>query len=309
MTVNDLANALGVSRQYIHRQINELMDQNAIRPFGKPPHVYYSLHEESHVNLQERVDFEQELFLKQHFILVDALGNLLEGLDAFKYWCEKQHLKTGKTISEFIATRKKYLAFFDHQHLINGTEKLKSTKGIGQIGVDSMYYLDFYAIERLGKTRLGTLMHYAKQGQNRQLMKIIVDEVRQRIYNLIDDLEIDAVLFVPPTIDRKVQIMTVLEKLLVIDKPVMKVQKVRSAIVVPQKALSNIFERIANAKNSFYVPTQVSCRRLLIIDDAVGSGATMNEIALKVKEKNLATEIFGLAITGSYKGFEVISEL
>ena len=40
-----------------------------------------------------------------------------------------------------------------------------------------------------------------------------------------------------------------------------------------------------------------------------GSGATMNEIALKLKEKKLAKEIIGLAITGSYKGFEVISEL
>jgi hypothetical protein len=41
----------------------------------------------------------------------------------------------------------------------------------------------------------------------------------------------------------------------------------------------------------------------------VGSGATMNEIALKLKDQYLAKEVFGLAITGSYKGFEVISEL
>ena len=48
---------------------------------------------------------------------------------------------------------------------------------------------------------------------------------------------------------------------------------------------------------------------ILIIDDAIGSGATINEIAVKIKDKKLANKITGLAITGSYKGFEVISEL
>jgi predicted amidophosphoribosyltransferase len=152
-------------------------------------------------------------------------------------------------------------------------------------------------------------MHYAKQGQNKILMKKIADEVRQRIYNLVNEMQVDAVLFIPPSIDRKIQIMTVLEKLLSIDKPVIKVQKIKNAIVVPQKALSNIFERVANAKNTFYVPDQKAYKRVLMIDDAVGSGATMNEIALKLKEKTLAKQIIGLAITGSYKGFEVISEL
>jgi predicted amidophosphoribosyltransferase len=50
-------------------------------------------------------------------------------------------------------------------------------------------------------------------------------------------------------------------------------------------------------------------KRLLLIDDAVGSGATMNEIALKIKQKGLSDAVLGVAITGSYKGFEVISEL
>jgi len=140
-------------------------------------------------------------------------------------------------------------------------------------------------------------------------MKKIVDEVQQRVYYLIQEIQVDAVLFVPPTIDRKIQIMGVLEKLLAIDKPMLKIRKIRNKIVVPQKALSNIFERIINAKNTFYLPPQKAYGRILLIDDAVGSGATMNEIALKLKDQYLAKEVFGLAITGSYKGFEVISEL
>lgn len=309
ITIHEIAAALGFSRQYIHRQINQLEEDGSIKAVGKAPQVFYSLNDRKPERQMQTITYEDEQFLNQHFMLVDSLGNLLEGINALQYWCNKQNLKTEITLPEFIETRKKYLAFFNKNHLIDGTEKLKTTKGIGSVGVDTLYYLDFYAIERFGKTRLGTLMHYAKQGQNRALMKKIAEEVRQRIYNLISEIQIDAVLFVPPTIDRKIQIMNVLEKLLSIDKPVMKVQKIRNPIVVPQKALSNIFERVANAKNTFYVPEQKAWKRILLIDDAVGSGATMNEIALRLKEKKLAADIIGLAITGSYKGFEVISEL
>lgn len=309
LTVHDMAELLQVSRQYIHRMLIEMQEDKLLMVVGKPPKVYYSLAEKNDDFSVHLLDYSDELFLKQHFIQVDPLGNLLEGVDAMRYWCEKQGLPLDKTIGEYIDTRKKYLAFFNSASLIDGLGKLKSTKGIGVLGVDELYYLDFYAIERFGKTRLGTLMHYAKQGQNRELMKIISDEIRHRVHKLIVDRSIDAVLFVPPTIDRKVQIMTVLEKMLKIDRPTMKVDKIKSRLVIPQKALSKLFERVENAKNTFYVPKQKTFNRVLILDDAIGSGATINEIALKLKEHKLAKEIIGLAITGSYKGFEVISEL
>ena len=173
-------------------------------------------------------------------------------------------------------TRKKYLSYFNSNHLIDGTEKLRNTKGIGEIGVKQLFYLDFYAIERFGKTKLGTLMHYAKQGQNKNLMKEIVSEIRNRISFIIVNLGIEAILYVPPMISRKVQIMDYLEKNLKLDIPKMEVKKISNQIIVPQKALSKLFERVTNAKNTFIVPYQKAYKKVLILDDAVGSGATMN---------------------------------
>lgn len=309
MTVHDLADALGVSRQYVHRVLAELEDDNLILKNGTPPRVVYVLAGTQQPENNTTISFEQETFLKQHFLLIDALGNFLEGLSAMKYWCSKQQLPLNKTIEEYVLTRTKYLNFYNENHLIDGLEKLQNTKGIGNIGVDALFYLDFYAIECFGKTRLGTLMHYAKQGQNKSLMKLIVAEIHQRVQNFIDANHVDAVLFVPPTISRKVQIMDVIEKLLHLDLPKVQVQKIKGNIVVPQKALSKIFERVENAKSTFYAPKQKSYKHVLIIDDAIGSGATINEIALKLKANYFAERITGLAITGSYKGFEVISEL
>lgn len=309
VTVNQIVKNLTLSKQYVHRLLSELENEKLIIKFGTPPKVYYSLI--PHQNKKEivTINYEQELFLQRHFIVIDALGQKLEGLSAMQYWCEKQNLPINKTIAEFIQTKQKYDVYFNEDHLINGMEKLKNTKGIGELNVDDLYYLDFYAIERFGKTRLGTLMHYAKQGQNKSLMIIIADEIRQRVLNLIRLKNIDAVLFVPPTINRKIQIMYVIEKLLNIDLPVVRVNKIKTNIIIPQKALSKIFERVANAKNTFIVPEQKNYKHILIIDDAVGSGSTINEIAAKLKDKKIAKKITGLAITGSFKGFDVISEL
>ena len=47
---------------------------------------------------------------------------------------------------------------------------------------------------------------------------------------------------------------------------------------------------------------------VLIIDDACGSGATINEVAKKLKNLN-AKKVYGYSIVGSYKGFDIISEV
>ncbi|MCU0340079.1 MAG: hypothetical protein MUE30_09345 [Spirosomaceae bacterium] len=308
-SIDLMATKMNFSRQYIHKLIDVLLEENKIEKIGSAPHVYYHLVEQATQHLPTSViDPEKETFLKQHFLWIDAMGHLLTGVDAMRYWCTQQQLPLAKTIDEYIETRSKYLRFYQN-NLIDGLPKLKGTKGIGDIGVDFLYYLDFYAIERFGKTKLGMLMHFAKQGQNKVLMKTIVEEIKNRVLYFIIQHQIDAVVFVPPTIKRQVQIMAYLEKHLSVPLPTVQVKKISNPIIIPQKALSKLFERVANAKKTFVVPDQPKFNHVLIIDDAIGSGATINEIALKLKSKKIAKMISGLAITGSYKGFEVISEL
>ena len=56
------------------------------------------------------------------------------------------------------------------------------------------------------------------------------------------------------------------------------------------------------------VPQKIQAKNILLIDEAVGSGATLNEISEKLKFKG-AKKVVGFAIVGSYKGFEVIKEV
>ena len=79
---------------------------------------------------------------------------------------------------------------------------------------------------------------------------------------------------------------------------------------MPQKTLNKLEDRIENAANTIVVDEKRFYQNILLIDDAVGSGATLNETARQIKHKRLCRgELVGLAITGSFKGFDVISEI
>lgn len=78
---------------------------------------------------------------------------------------------------------------------------------------------------------------------------------------------------------------------------------------VPQKSLSKLDERIRNAENTFAVTDQRKFKNVILIDDAVGSGSTMNQIAGKIKNKGVARKVIGLAVVGSFKGFDVITDV
>ncbi|MEZ5045637.1 MAG: HTH domain-containing protein [Chitinophagaceae bacterium] len=310
VTVKEISDELNLSRQFLHRELNKLLAQGIVIKLGRSPFVYYQINKSV---LEEEKKYELEAveiqFLQKHFIIITELGEKLEGIAAMTHWCKKQKLPVEKTVNEFIETRKKYLNYFGKNNLIDGTKKITETEGIEKNYIDQLYYLDFYAIERFGKTRLGTLMHFAKQGQNKILMAQIVHEIKEKIEQLIENEKVDAVCYVPPTIKREVQIMSYLETHLQLKLPTIKIRKVHNQIVVPQKALSKIYERVANAQMSFVNIEKQQFQKILIIDDAVGSGATINEIAQKIKHNKTANDIIGLAITGSYKGFEVITEL
>jgi predicted amidophosphoribosyltransferase len=129
------------------------------------------------------------------------------------------------------------------------------------------------------------LLHYAKQGQNKMLMKIMVEEIKTKLINFIIKSGADVIAFVTPTVRREVQIMKFLETYLKVPLPIIKLNKISGLIPVPQKSLNKLEERIINAENTFSVPERNMYNHVILIDDAVGSGATLNQITEKIKAK------------------------
>ncbi|MEM8568443.1 MAG: hypothetical protein AAGF85_18425 [Bacteroidota bacterium] len=311
LSVKEIMHKLDHSKQMIHLVIKDLAQEGFIEKLGRAPKTIYRL--ASNNSKEPNRDFsdindEMNSFLDKNFILITEIGELLHGIEAFTVWCEKRNLPLLKTLDEFVTTKTKYERFYTSEGTIDGTNKLISTYGENTY-LDKVIYLDFYAIERFGKTRLGTLLHFAKQGQNKFLMRLLMDELKPKIFPLIAKGQYEAVAFVPPTIRREVQIMKFIEASLNLSLPVIDLKKISGIIPVPQKSLSKLPERINNAKKTFAVSDQHQFNKVLLIDDAVGSGATLNYISEKLKLKNVAKIVDGLAVVGSFKGFDVITDI
>ena len=307
----DITEVLGVSKQIVHRVLAKLIERGEIEKIGRSPKVYYSLIDKplSYTTKAEDISDIERGFLDDHFNLFTEKGNEINGAAAFEKWCGKQKLPFAKTVKEYIKTREKYLAYFEKNKLIDGTEKLINTKAFSRICVDKMYYGDFYAIERFGKTKLGNIIHFAKQGQNKPLMEKMCVLLKPLLEKLIEQNNIEAVGYIPPTIKRDVQLMNYMKRSLNLPLPHINLKKVTGIIPIPQKALAKIEERISNAKASIVVDDKRIFKTILLIDDAVGSGATINETACKLKMKKIAGKVLGLSVVGSFKGFDVIQEV
>ena len=305
VTASVLSSKLGISDRYIRKMLSELLLDNKVEKTGTPPIVYYFIVSKESKNVTPSV----KKVINDNYLYVSSAGEYYEGLTGFVKWCEKTNQDVSKTAKEYVETIKKYIKYKDSKTgLINGMSKLKST--YSTIYLDKVFYIDFYSIERFGKTKLGQILLYAKQSQDLNLIKKAVEMIRPSLEKVIVDENIDGICYVPPTVKRQVQLMEESKKLLGFKISDVSIDKVKTEIIVPQKTLSKVSDRVANAEKTFVVTENRIYKNILIIDDAVGSGATLNEIAKKIREKEICKgKIIGVAMTGSFKGFDVISEI
>jgi len=302
----EIVDYLSISRQAVAKQLSKLLEQGKINKIGKPPKVFYAILEQKPFRNEYAVSKEAKQTIESNFLNITAIGEAKKGWEGFIDWCLKRKQDVKKAAADYVSIIKKHNAV-RKDGLLDGTRKMRDT--FSKVYLDQLFYLEFYAIEHFGKTKLGQMLLYAKQSQNKAMIRDLTAEIEPKVKELIKKYKIEAVGFVPPTVKREVQLMKELEKDLALPLSKVKITKAKTQIIIPQKTLSKLGDRIENAKRTFIVENQPSYSNVLLIDDAVGSGATFNEIAKQIKEKHIANKVIGLAITGSLKGFDVISEV
>ncbi|MDO9231384.1 MAG: hypothetical protein Q7U36_02810 [bacterium] len=320
VTPKELVDYLGITKQAIFRQLSKLIENQTIFKSGKPPKVFYfinkikkdkafSINGASSKSSADNITLERNIIqeIENNYLIITPSGEKKEGLIGFTYWCEKNNLPLEKTADEYIQTLDKY-AKFKKDNLIDGTQKIKNT--FSKSYLDHLFYLDFYSLERFGKTKLGQFLLYAKQSQDKKLIQELSTTIKPRIDSIILANKIDGVGFIPSTVKREVQFMKELERILQLNLRKISISKIKNDISVPQKTLNKLEDRIENADKTIIVKKGQTFINILLIDDAVGSGATLNQTAKKIRTMEICSgKIIGLAITGSFKGFDVISEV
>ncbi|MFH1789844.1 MAG: HTH domain-containing protein [bacterium] len=300
-----LSEVLNIGDRAVRKQLNNLLKEGILEKIGTPPKVFYSINKEEKLEKIKIIKINKKI-IDNNYLIITPAGKIKKGFDGFIYWCNKQNLNINKTAFEYIKTIKKYNKF-KKDGLISGLSKMNNS--FEKTYLNKVFYLDFYSIERFGKTKLGQLLLYSKQSQNKDLIKELSLIIKPKIDKLIKTFKIDALAFIPPTVKREVQLMKEIEKNLKLKVNKINLIKVKNEITVPQKTLSKINDRIKNAKDTIVVDYDNQHKNILLIDDAIGSGATLNETAKKIRELKISKNIIGLAITGSFKGFDVISEI
>jgi len=303
----DLYNLLDISPRAVFKQLNILYKKKLIQKVGSPPKVYYTIASKERLRKPADLNEQTKNIIDTNFYYVSPIGQEKIGLEGFEAWCHKHDIDVAKTAQEYISTFTKYDKY-KKNGLIDGMHKMSTT--FEHVKLDKLFYLDFYAIERFGKTKLGQLLLLAKSSQNKKQISILIEMITPQVKNIIKEFNIDAVGFIPPTVKREIQFMNELKKRLPIKQRLLSIIKTKTSVMVAQKTLNKLQDRIDNARQTIIVEDKTSFDNILLIDDAVGSGATLNETAAQIKRRNLCHgKIIGLAIVGSFKGFDVISEV
>ena len=297
---NELVDYTGLSRSVTQKYLGELVDDGFIVRSGKPPHTFYSADK----NISE--------IIQTDFIYNAPEKGLLFGMDGFKVWADKKmgDIPIERKIRLYERGYEKYTKlkkdFFKFE---SAKDKLKNN-----IIIDNLYCIDLHHIN-IGNeiTKISTpyvILPIVKGSGTKEKLKNLVDKYVypsiERIHSFIKKHKIDAVAFVPPTnTNRPIQIMKLLEKRFkntdVNTMPILKIKRDFSkfgGIRNEQKHLEGK-TRIANARETYLITLEKKTyNRLLLVDDLIYSGSTMNEIARKYKDSKIAKEVWGIGLIG-----------
>ena len=309
VSISELKDEFKISREMIHRHINRLFNEDKIYKVWSAPKVFYFPVENNELSINEKwYNIDKDFFDIHKFAFFWPDWENKFWKEWFIAWCNKRNLDVNKEFPIYEKTTQKYDKYKTKYWLIKWIEKMNDT--FDEVYLDKVYYLDFYSIEKYWKTFLWNLMFYAKQTWDRELWNMVINEIKEDIYNLIRIKWIDSFAFIPPSIDRKVQLMDEIKEWLWLDFDELNLIKLFKDKVVAQKSLNKKSDRIVNARDTIFIlDKKFKSDTLLLIDDAVWSWATLNETAKKIKEKWFAKKVIWLAIVWSYKGFEVINEV
>jgi predicted amidophosphoribosyltransferase len=312
-TVHELSQHLNKSKVSIHKNLKKLVQEKILIKQGTPPRVFYALGENymstvfSNVVLPD-IDLMIIKRIDENFTFISSDGHEVLGYEGFKKWCVQRNYDIEKKVDEYISTLDAY-SKFKKNGIIDATQKIDITFNKEKRFLDHLYFLEPYSLPVFGKTKIATWLFHGKQTQNKILMRRVLDMIIPRLKSFININKYDAIAFVPPSVPREIQFMKQLEQALKISVPIVKIEKIHNPIIIQQKSLKDLNDRIQNATSTMVVMNNGKYNKVLVIDDFTGSGATLNVIAQKIKEQDISNIVEGLTITGSMNGFEVIKEI
>ena len=295
----EMAHLLKVSTTTVHTTLRELLTEGYLIRSGSRPQVLYRL----------ATDISESI--QKSFLYKTNLGGVLFGMEGFKEWVKEKFDKY--SFAEKVTAYEKAYTEYCKERKGGFLLEAKIMAVATLPSFDSLRCLDLYNLKienEQKRTKEAVLLEVGKgDGSPKKLETLLGDYISSSISDInefIKKNKIDAVAFVPPTKKRKVQVMRLLEK----EFERWNVYKIKCIAIkrhfenssLPrqeQKNISSVKGRIENAKATYHVVNLgTTYKKVLLVDDLVGSGATMNEVVRKLKESGTTKEVHCLGLVG-----------
>lgn len=332
----EISHKLWKSRVLIHKYLKELIVQQKLKKVWEGPKVKYQKtstwtkkkygSKKIHTKTTKKIDnqknkgiwdtalnisYKNLIIIENNFYKYNAQWILLEWIRWFNQWCTFRWMDPLKMAEKFIKIYKRIEDKKDDCGMLSAKKQFWNV--FKERCLNSVYYADQYIWLEFWRGKLAEMTFYAKQSQNKSLIFSCISSISVQLSRLIDVKKYDAIAITPWSIERKNQLLAILKnELKNLDIPIVNIVKYfRSGIPVPQKSLKTREERVQNAKNTIFIDDNSisQYKEVLLIDDFVWSGATLNETAKKMKE-SWVKKVDGFAFVGNLDlSYEIINEV
>lgn len=322
----EISEKIGKSKVLIHKYLKELVSQNILEKVWKGAHTKYKkvnfegntdkkiVWQWENISKNEKnifLNYKERKILEENFYKFSPIWEIFKWFSGMRSWCEERKLDLEKSVKRFLEVSYLLEQNFDDCGLIDATKIFSRNmeKNIFQ----KIFYADQYNYLEFGRWKLAEIAFYAKTTQNKDLIKQTFEILLPKLECLLQKEKFDAIWVIPWSIERKNQILWMLKKeLKVFDLPFINIIKYyKNNIAISQKSLKTREQRLQNAKNTIFIYDQNiwKYKKVLLIDDFVGSWATLSETALKLKNM-WVSEIFGFSFVWNIDlSYEVINEI
>jgi hypoxanthine-guanine phosphoribosyltransferase len=317
----EIAELTGKSTVIVHKYLKELVTQWKLQKIGIGPRTKYTMVWIEQATKYEQkpelpknssqVSYQDKKLLDDIFLKFSPEGNILKWFEGLENWCQERGFDVAEKVTAYIGIYEHLQKLKDHCWLLDA--KTSFGHDFDAVYIDQVYYADQYKWMDFWRGKLAEMTFYAKQSQNKKLISESIHEVIRSIECLIAQEGYNAIGIVPWSINRKNQLLKIFKnQLKSVGIPFVNIIKYYpSGIAIPQKSLKTREQRIQNAKNTIFVDDIdiKNYEKVLLLDDFVGSGATLNETAKKLKQA-WVKKVDSFAFVGNLNlSYEVINEI
>jgi len=317
LSPTEIAQKIGKTKVIVHKYLKELVKQWKLEKVGLGTHVKYRslIQNDQGTRIYGKfnivIPYSQAQIIQDTFYKFSESAKLLEWVEGFIQWCHLRKL-------DVLEKAGQYAKVFNHIEGIRNKCGVIETTGVFANNVETMYldevyYADQYNRMEFGRGKLAEMTFFAKQSQNIRLINQCLALIKLKIQCIIQSENIKAIAIVPPSITRNNQLLKILKnQLTYIWLPFVSIDKYfPNRIPIPQKSLKTREQRTRNARDTIIVHEKKvwDYDKVLLIDDFVWSGSTLNETAHKLKVAGIKKIIWFAFVGNANLSYDVINEV